>query len=88
MSEKSNNTEQAKPINELIQIRRDKLKNLKDMGKASFMDIQDKTGKIQVYLRTNDLGEDVYKGFSNWDIGDVVKIKGFVFKTRRGEISI
>lgn len=60
----------------------------RDMGKASFIDIHDRTGRIQVYLRINDLGEEVYKGFSDWDIGDIAEVKGFVFRTRRGEISV
>lgn len=60
----------------------------RDMGKASFMDIHDKSGRIQVYIRINDVGEETYKGFSKWDIGDIAEIKGFVFRTRRGEISI
>ena len=65
-----------------------RIMSFRDMGKASFMDIQDRSGRIQIYLRTNDLGEEVYKNFSNWDIGDIAQVKGFVFKTRRGEISI
>lgn len=60
----------------------------RDMGKASFIDIHDRTGRIQVYLRINDLGEEVYQGLNKWDIGDIACVKGFVFKTRRGEISI
>lgn len=60
----------------------------RDMGKASFIDIHDRTGRIQVYLRINDLGEEVYRGLDKWDIGDIASVKGFVFRTRRGEISI
>lgn len=118
-------------INELLQIRRNKLSNLKesgndpyeitvcnvdslaseiksnfetfenkdvhiagrmlswrDMGKASFMDVQDRSGRIQVYVRINDVGEESYKGLANWDIGDIISVEGFVFKTRRGEISV
>lgn len=61
----------------------------RDMGKASFMDILDGSGRIQVYLKINDIGEETYKEISSlWDIGDIVGINGFVFKTRRGEISI
>ena len=60
----------------------------RDMGKASFIDIHDRTGRIQVYLRINDLGEEVYRGLDKWDIGDIACVKGFVFRTRRGEISI
>lgn len=60
----------------------------RDMGKANFIDIQDRNGRIQAYVRMNDVGEDVFKEFKTWDIGDIVEIKGFVFKTRTGEISI
>lgn len=130
-TEQQNIAENEQDLSELLQIRRDKLSALKemgkdpfeitkcdrdilnsdiiarfdelenqdvaiagrimswrDMGKASFLDVHDKTGRMQVYVRINDVGEDVYKGMSNWDIGDIVSVKGFVFKTRRGEISI
>ena len=60
----------------------------RDMGKANFIDIQDRNGRIQSYVRMNDVGEDVFKEFKTWDIGDIVEIKGFVFKTRTGEISV
>lgn len=60
----------------------------RDMGKASFMDIYDEGGKIQVYIKIDDVGEEVYNNLSKWDIGDIISIVGFVFKTRRGEISI
>ena len=58
------------------------------MGKASFCTIQDSQGKIQSYVSINDLGEETYKDFKTWDIGDIIGIKGFVFKTRTEEISI
>ncbi len=58
------------------------------MGKASFCHIQDSTGKIQSYVSTNDLGEEAYKEFKSYDIGDIIGITGFVFKTKTGEISI
>ena len=58
------------------------------MGKASFCHIQDGDGKIQSYVSTNDLGEEEYKGFKTFDIGDIVGIEGFVFKTKTEEISI
>lgn len=133
MSNKNNNVqnEEVQDINELLQIRRDKLQNLKNMGKdpyeltvsdqnmhaqeikdnfielenkdacvagrimswrkmgkASFVDIHDATGKIQIYVSIDSVGEDTYKGFDNWDIGDIAEVKGFVFKTKRGEVSI
>ncbi len=58
------------------------------MGKASFCHIQDSTGKIQSYVSINDLGEESYKQFKEYDIGDIIGITGFVFKTRTEEISI
>ena len=58
------------------------------MGKASFCHIQDSEGKIQSYVSINDLGEESYKQFKEDDIGDIIGITGFVFKTRTGEISI
>ena len=61
----------------------------RDMGKASFMDVLDSSGKIQVYVKIDDVGEEKYTEMSSsWDIGDIVGILGFVFKTRRGEISV
>ena len=58
------------------------------MGKASFCHIQDATGQIQSYVSINDLGEESYKQFKEDDIGDIIGITGFVFKTKTGEISI
>ncbi len=58
------------------------------MGKASFCTIQDSTGKIQSYVSINDLGEESYLAFKTYDIGDIIGIKGFVFKTRTEEISV
>lgn len=58
------------------------------MGKASFCHIQDSEGRIQSYVSLNDLGEDEYKDFKTYDIGDIVGIRGFVFKTKTEEISI
>lgn len=60
----------------------------RDMGKANFIDAQDRTGKIQVYVRMNDIGEEEFKEFKKWDLGDIVQVDGFVFKTRTGEISV
>ena len=125
-----NNTEEL-DINHLMQIRRDKLKELQEqgkdpyqikkfdrtntageikanyekfeqkdvtvagriiakriMGKASFCTIQDCDEKIQSYVSINDLGEESYKAFKTWDIGDIIGITGFVFKTRTEEISV
>ena len=58
------------------------------MGKASFCTIQDSDEKIQSYVSINDLGEEAYKQFKTWDIGDIIGISGFVFKTRTEEISV
>ena len=58
------------------------------MGKASFCHIQDSEGKIQSYVSINELGEESYKEFKEYDIGDIIGITGFVFKTKTGEISI
>ncbi len=133
MNENENNIEQNEEldVNHLIQIRRDKLKELQEagkdpfeitkydrsntageikanyeqfeqkdvkvagriiakriMGKASFCTIQDCDEKIQSYVSINDLGEESYKAFKTWDIGDIIGISGFVFKTRTEEISV
>ena len=60
----------------------------RDMGKANFIDIRDGSGRMQVYVRIDDIGEDNFKEFKKWDLGDIVGVSGFVFKTRRGEISV
>ena len=131
MAENNNNQEMEIDENHLIQIRKDKLKELQDqgkdpfeitkfnrtntageikanyekfeqkdvtvagriiakriMGKASFCTIQDSDEKIQSYVSINDLGEESYKAFKTWDIGDIIGITGFVFKTRTEEISV
>ncbi len=64
-----------------------RIMTIRRMGKASFAHIQDLKGKIQIYLKKDDLG-DVYDAFRLMDIGDIVGIKGFVFRTKMGEISI
>ena len=58
------------------------------MGKASFVTIRDGEGDIQLYVRRDDVGEDTYAAFKKWDIGDIVGVKGTVFKTQTEEISI
>lgn len=60
----------------------------RDMGKANFIDITDRAGRMQVYVRMNDIGEDEFAEFKKWDIGDIIEVKGFVFRTRRGQISV
>lgn len=58
------------------------------MGRAVFLDLQDSTDRIQVYVRVNDIGKELFKEFKKWDIGDIIGVKGFVFRTKMGEISI
>ena len=58
------------------------------MGKASFCDIQDRDGRIQSYVSKNEIGEEGYTEFKKFDIGDIIAIKGVVFKTQKEEISI
>ncbi len=60
----------------------------RDMGKANFIDIRDRSDRMQIYVRINDIGEENFAEFKKWDIGDIVEVKGFVFRTRRGEISV
>ena len=131
MQENENNQNVELDENHLIQIRKDKLKELQEqgknpyeitkynrtnsageikanyekfeqkdvsvagriiakriMGKASFCTILDSDEKIQSYVSINDLGEEAYKEFKTWDIGDIIGITGFVFKTRTEEISV
>lgn len=61
---------------------------IRKMGKASFFTIKDKTGKIQIYISINDIGEDSYTLFKSADIGDIVGVKGKVMKTQTGEVTI
>ena len=58
------------------------------MGKASFAHLLDGTGKMQLYVRRDDVGEDIYAGFKKWDIGDIIGVEGFVFRTQTGEVSL
>ena len=58
------------------------------MGKASFFDLRDKSDKVQVYLRMNEIGKEEFDDYKKGDIGDIVGIEGFVFRTKMGEISI
>ena len=131
MQEENNNVELEQDVEKLVEVRKDKLKELrangkdpfevtkferthtskeikenydeleeKDvviagrimgkriMGKASFCHIQDMFGRLQLYVSTNDLGEEAYKEFKSYDIGDIIGVKGFVFKTRTEEISV
>ncbi len=58
------------------------------MGKASFADIQDDKGRIQIYVRQDDVGEETFADFRKFDIGDILGVEGLVFKTKMGEISV
>jgi len=58
------------------------------MGKASFAHLQDNDGKIQIYVKRDDVGEEAYAAFKQDDIGDIFGVKGFVFKTKTGEVSV
>ena len=60
----------------------------RDMGKANFIDIADGKGRIQCYIKIDEVGEEVFEQYKKWDIGDIVGIRGFAFRTRRGEISV
>jgi len=65
-----------------------RIMSMRKMGKASFFHIQDQQGKIQVFIRRDDVGEDNYANFKLLDMGDFVGVNGYVFKTKMGEISI
>ena len=65
-----------------------RLMSLRKMGKASFCHIQDEAGRIQIYVRRDDIGVDAYQNFKLLDIGDFIGVEGYVFKTKMGETSI
>lgn len=65
-----------------------RLTSRRDMGKANFIDLTDDSGRIQIYVRRDDVGVDEFKAFKKWDLGDIIGVEGFVFKTKMGEISI
>ncbi|MBQ3076031.1 MAG: lysine--tRNA ligase, partial [Clostridia bacterium] len=58
------------------------------MGKASFCNLADEKGNIQLYVKRDDVGEEDYAAFKKWDIGDIIGVEGFVFVTRTGEVSV
>ena len=60
----------------------------RDMGKASFLDVYDAFGKIQIYVKKDLISEEEYQDFKKFDVGDIVGLQGYVFKTKKGEISI
>ena len=129
--QKNQNAPQEENLSQLLQIRRDKLKQLQEegndpfqitryevdndsarikanfdalegqpvsiagrlmskrgMGKVSFCDLQDKSGRIQLYARRDEMDEEEYNRFKKYDIGDIVGVKGVVFRTQRGEMSV
>ncbi len=65
-----------------------RLMSKRGMGKVSFCDLQDKSGRIQLYAKRDDMGEEAYNWFKKYDIGDIVGVKGQVFRTQRGEMSV
>lgn len=65
-----------------------RLMSLRKMGKASFCHIQDEAGRIQIYVRRDDIGVEAYQNFKLLDIGDFIGVEGYVFKTKMGETSI
>ena len=65
-----------------------RLMSKRGMGKAGFCDVQDRDGKIQIYVRVDQIGQEAYEDFKKFDIGDIVGVKGEVFRTNKGEISI
>ncbi len=91
---------EANGVEEALQAKLDTLKtqsvsiagrimSWRDMGRANFIDVRDDTDRIQVYVRSNDVGKEFFKqDFKKWDIGDIVGVKGYVFRTKKGEISI
>ena len=100
--ERYDRTGYAKEIKEkYAEVEHDKFENINDiykvagrimfirkMGKASFFSIQDKTGKIQIYISINDIGEEAYTLFKTADIGDIVGVEGKVMKTQTGEVTL
>ena len=65
-----------------------RLMSKRGMGKVSFCDLQDVTGRIQLYAKRDDMGEEPYDAFKKYDIGDIVGVRGQVFRTQRGEMSV
>ena len=65
-----------------------RLMNKRVKGKAAFIDIQDREGRLQGYISKNDVGDESYLAFKKFDIGDIIGVKGVVFRTQKGEISV
>jgi lysyl-tRNA synthetase, class II len=62
-----------------------RIRLLREMGRAAFAQIEDGTGRIQIYFRLNDIGEEAYRGIKLLDLGDFIQVSGFLFRTRTGE---
>ncbi len=62
--------------------------SFRDIGKAAFIDLQDRDGRIQLYLNAEALGDESYAQIKTWDVGDLIGVEGYVFKTKRGEMSV
>ena len=73
-------TEKARVAGRILTLRR--------MGKASFYHIQDSTGKIQIYIKEDEVGHQTYTLFENLDLGDIIGVEGYVFKTKTGELTV
>src|SRR5690606_40365895 len=58
------------------------------MGKASFATVQDNSGRIQLFISKENVGEEIYDAFKHWDMGDIIAAEGMLFKTRTGELSV
>src|SRR5947207_10527135 len=65
-----------------------RIRLMREMGKIAFANIEDGTGRIQVYFRINDIGEDAYRALKLLDIGDFIQVSGFLFLTRTGERTV
>ena len=90
--EKKNNTAEIRDNFEALEEKPVKiagrLMSKRVMGKVTFCDLQDREGRVQLYVRRDDVGEEPYKTFKKYDIGDIVGVDGVVFRTQRGEISV
>jgi lysyl-tRNA synthetase class 2 len=84
-SDKTEPELEAKPI--MVKVA-GRMMTRRQMGKASFAHIQDMSGRIQVYLRQDELDPEAYEAFKEWDLGDIIGIEGKLFKTKTGELSV
>ncbi len=80
LKEEEKTTDKAKVAGRIMQLRR--------MGKATFMHVQDQSGRIQVYFRADDVGQEEYNLLKLWDLGDIVGVEGTIFKTKTGEVTV